>query len=112
MASSVIDSAEDAVQRQRSRTSWTQRADGANPTIDGLLAGAKHGVLYTAVALMVVGAATVNSPSFRAASSPVEWCCVHEASVFFSLNELSMSLAPRRLSLPCHSGRAQLRRRA
>ena len=59
----------DTIEHQRARTSWAgQRADGANPTLDGLIAGTKAGLLGTAIGLAVVGAATVGSRSFRAAS--------------------------------------------
>lgn len=61
----------EVVAMQRSRTSWadSQRADGSNPTHDGLIAGAKHGALYALVGFSVVGAATMLSPAFRTASS-------------------------------------------
>ena len=64
-------SSADIVQQQRSRTSWAnpQRADGANPTWDGLIAGAKYGVLFSLAGVATVGAATIASPAFRSASS-------------------------------------------
>ena len=66
------DGAADMVQRQRARTSWTypQREDGINPTLDGLLAGTKYGVVSTLLAVGAVSAGNFYSPAFRASLSP------------------------------------------
>ena len=84
----------DTIEHQRARTSWAgQRADGANPTLDGLIAGTKAGLLGTAIGLAVVGAATVGSRSFRAASSPGSraWLvCTFGMAGFFINSEMAV----------------------
>ena len=80
----------DVVRVQRARTSWSegQRENGANPTWDGLVAGARYGALYTFAGLAIVGGATMGSPAFRAASSAGgrAWlvCTIGMAGFFFN----------------------------
>ena len=61
----------ESIEQQRNRTTWNaSRTDGANPTLDGLHAGAKSGTVFAVVGSVVVGVATAMSPGFRASTSP------------------------------------------
>ena len=84
----------DSIEHQRARTSWAgQRADGANPTLDGFIAGSKYGLLSTLLGLAVVGAATVGSRRFRESSSPGgrAWLvCTFGMAGFFINSEMAV----------------------
>ena len=86
----------DAIDQQRARTAWANtqaRADGANPTYDGLIAGTRSGALHALVGLAAVSAATVGSPTFRAATSPGAraWIvCIVGMAGFFINSEMAV----------------------